>query len=76
MRRQLLRMVLLTVLVGAVALGVYYLLDIERASERLRMLFTVTWTAANFTVVAIHLRRIRAARRELLRRPTSTRRPL
>jgi hypothetical protein len=62
MRRQLLRMVLLVVAVGVVALAIYYAADLEHASERTRRLFTLAWTVANFAVVAVHLRRIRQAR--------------
>lgn len=62
MRRQLLRMVLLIVAIGAAALTIYQVADLEHARERTTRIFTLAWTVANFIVVAVQLRRIRRAR--------------
>jgi uncharacterized membrane protein YeiH len=62
LRRATLRLVLGVVALDAVALGVYSLAGIGHAAERTRTIFVVTWTVTTAVVVAVLLKRVRAAR--------------
>jgi hypothetical protein len=62
LREATLRLVIGVVLLDAVVLALYYLAGIAHAPPRTRMIFSVTWTVATAIVVAILLRRVRAAR--------------
>jgi hypothetical protein len=65
LRRLLLRLVLGTAVVHAVAIAVYYAADMGTRSSTVRGVYTVAWVAATFVVVSVYLRRIRLARRGL-----------
>jgi hypothetical protein len=62
LRRATLQLVLGVVALDAVAMGIYYLAGIAHAHERTRTIFVVTWTLATAMVVAVLLKRVRAAR--------------
>ena len=62
LRRTTLHLVLGVVALDAVAMGIYYLAGIGHAHERTRTIFVVTWTLATALVVAVLLKRVRAAR--------------
>lgn len=63
MRRQLLIMVVGATAVSAVALAIYYALDLRHADPSRQRVFTMLWMAGNFVAVAFPLRRIRQLRR-------------
>jgi tellurite resistance protein TehA-like permease len=62
LRRATLHLVAGVLVLDAVALGVYYLAGIGHGPERTRTIFVVTWTLATALVVAVLLKRVRAAR--------------
>ncbi|MDF1506304.1 hypothetical protein [Roseisolibacter sp. H3M3-2] len=62
LRRHLMVMVLGVVAVHAVALALYYALDVEQRPAAFRRVFTGVWTVATLPVVLIGLSRVRAAR--------------
>ncbi|HEY2025414.1 MAG TPA: hypothetical protein VGG78_00310 [Gemmatimonadaceae bacterium] len=62
LRKATLQLVAGVVLLDAVALGLYYLAGIAYAPERTRTIFVVVWTLATALVVALLLKRVRAAR--------------
>jgi hypothetical protein len=61
-RRHFLRMVVLIIAIGAIALAIRHLAVIEDASRGRQVLFTAAWMLANIIVVTQGLTRIRAAR--------------
>jgi hypothetical protein len=58
----MLRLVLGVIALDAVALAAYYLADVPHAAPRIRVFFTVAWTVLTALVVAVLLKRVRAAR--------------
>jgi hypothetical protein len=62
LRKAVFHLVLAVVVLDAVALGIYYLGDIEQGSTRTRQIFTVVWAFATAITVAVLLRRVRAIR--------------
>ena len=62
LRRATLQLVFGVVALDVVAMGIYYLAGIGHAHERTRTIFVVTWTLATALVVAVLLKRVRAAR--------------
>ena len=63
LRRTTLQLVLGVVLLDAVAIGLYYLVDMAHRPSRTQTIFVVIWTAATAVTVAVLLRRVRLARR-------------
>ena len=61
-KREALVLVGLVLAVDAVFIAVYFGAGIERASDSLKVGFTVVWTAINLAVVIRGLTRIRSAR--------------
>ncbi len=62
MRRQLLIMVALVVVVDTIAIAIFHLAHIDRASDNTRTAFVAVWTLIVLMVVLPGLRRIRRAR--------------
>lgn len=62
LRRILLWMVLAAVGVHAVAIALYYLLDVDARPVGFQRIYTVVWTVATLPVVLIGLSRVRAVR--------------
>ena len=62
LRRATLQLVAGVVALDAVALAIFYLGGIEHGPEKTRTIFVITWTFATAIVVAVLLRRVRAAR--------------
>jgi hypothetical protein len=62
LRRELLVLVALVLCVDGLFIGGYYVAGIATASERVRTVFTVLWTAVTLAVVLRGLGRIRSAR--------------
>ncbi len=60
--REVLVLVGLVLAVDALFIAVYFGAGIERASDTLKIAFTVVWTVINLAVVIRGLTRIRAAR--------------
>lgn len=63
MRGYLLRMIALVVALDAVAIALFYGLDIRNASSTVRSTFVVVWTVLTLVLVSSYLRRIRLVRR-------------
>lgn len=61
-KREALVLVGLVVAVDALFIAVYFGAGIERASDGLKIAFTVVWTVINLAVVIRGLSRIRSAR--------------
>ena len=62
MRRATLHLVLSVIALDVVALAGYYLADLPHAAPRTRVSFTVVWMVLTALVVAVLLKRVRAAR--------------
>ena len=62
LRKATLRLVLGVIALDAVALLIYYAGGIVHASTQTRNVFVVVWTVATALVVAVLLKRVRAAR--------------
>lgn len=62
LQRALFRLVLLVVLVDALAIGAYYVFDLEHAARRPRFLFTIAWMALTLAVVLPIVKRVRELR--------------
>jgi high-affinity Fe2+/Pb2+ permease len=62
LRGHLLRLALGVVAVHAVAIALYYALDVASRSVDFQRGFTVAWTVATLPVVLVGLSRVRAAR--------------
>ncbi|MBA3760359.1 MAG: hypothetical protein H0X07_07480 [Gemmatimonadales bacterium] len=60
--REALVLVALVLVVDALFIAVYFGAGIERASDSVKIAFTVVWTAINLIVVIRGLSRIRSAR--------------
>ena len=63
MRSLLLRMVLFIVALHAVAIAIWYGLDVEGRGGRVRSAYVVVWTVATVLLASYFLRRIRLIRR-------------
>jgi len=63
MRRTTLQLVLGVVALDAVAIGIYYLVDMAHQVRQTQIVFVSVWTAATAITVAFLLRRVRVARR-------------
>jgi putative Mn2+ efflux pump MntP len=61
-KREALVLVGLVLAVDALFIGVYFGAEIERASDSVKIAFTVIWTVVNLAVVVRGLTRIRGAR--------------
>lgn len=61
-RREALVLVALVLAVDALFIAVYFGAGIERASDSMKIVFTVVWTVINLVVVIRGLTRIRSAR--------------
>lgn len=61
-RRHLLHMVLGVVAVHALAIALYYALDVPQRPPGFRRIFTGVWMVATLPVVLVGLARVRAAR--------------
>ncbi|HWN20143.1 MAG TPA: hypothetical protein VNO19_14625 [Gemmatimonadales bacterium] len=61
-KREALVLVGLVLAVDALFIAVYFGAGIERASDRVKIAFTVAWTVVNLAVVIRGLARIRSAR--------------
>ena len=61
-RRHLLHMVLGVVAVHALAIALYYALDVPQRPPNFRRIFTGVWMVATLPVVLVGLARVRAAR--------------
>ncbi len=61
-KREALVLVGLVLAVDAIFIAVYFGAGIERASDSVKIVFTVVWTAINLAVVIRGLTRIRGAR--------------
>ncbi|GLC24157.1 hypothetical protein [Roseisolibacter agri] len=62
LRRHLLHMVLGVVAVHAIAIALYYALDVEHRPANFRRIFTAVWMVATLPVVLVGLSRVRKAR--------------
>lgn len=62
MRRHLLVMIGIVVVLDAVAIGAYYLLDLRSAAPHIQYVFTAVWTVLTLLVVLRGMGRVRAAR--------------
>ena len=63
MRRTTLQLVIGVVALDAVAIGIYYLVDMAHQARQTQIIFVAAWTAATAITVAFLLRRVRLARR-------------
>jgi hypothetical protein len=63
-KREALLLVGLVLAVDAIFIAVYFAAGIERASDSVKIAFTVVWTVINLAVVIRGLTRIRSARVE------------
>ncbi len=61
-RREALALVGLVLAIDAVFVAVYFLANVERASDASKVAFTVVWTLITLAVILRGLTRIRAAR--------------
>lgn len=61
-KREALVLVGLVLAVDAIFIGVYFGAGVARASDSVKIAFTVAWTAINLAVVIRGLTRIRSAR--------------
>jgi hypothetical protein len=61
-KREALVLVGLVLAVDALFIALYFGLGVERASDTVKVAFTVVWTVVNLAVVIRGLTRIRAAR--------------
>jgi len=68
-RRETLVLIGLVLAVDAIFIAVYFGAGIERASDGVKLAYTVVWTATNLAVVIRGLTRIRSAR---VNRPSRT----
>jgi hypothetical protein len=62
LRREVLSLVALVLLVDGLFLGAFYVLGLAAAPGRLKLGYTILWTAVTLLVVLRALGRIRAAR--------------
>lgn len=61
-KREVLGLVALVLAVDALFIAVYFGAGIERASDSMKIAFTVVWTVINLAVVIRGLTRLRSAR--------------
>jgi hypothetical protein len=61
-RKLLLTMVLLVVGLDAIAIALYYVLDLRSRANQVQMAFVVAWTMATLAIVLVFLHRIRQIR--------------
>jgi hypothetical protein len=62
LRRHLMHMVIGVLAVHAIAVALYYGLDVEQRPPTFRRVFTAVWMLATLPVVLVGLTRVRAAR--------------
>ncbi|MGZ8456627.1 MAG: hypothetical protein ACXWZ4_08530 [Gemmatirosa sp.] len=62
LRRHLMHMMIGVLAVHAIAIALYYGLDVEQRSPNFRRIFTAIWMLATLPVVLVGLARVRAAR--------------
>jgi len=62
LRRHLLHMVIGVVAVHAIAIALYYALDVPHRPPNFRRIFTGVWMVATLPVVLVGMTRVRAAR--------------
>ncbi len=75
LRRHLLVMIVAAAIIDAIAIAAFYLFHIDQDEGTKRQTFVGVWTAISFVVVAMQLRKIRAARVALVRSGDAGRRP-
>jgi hypothetical protein len=63
LRGLVLRLVLSVVALDAVAIALFYALDVATAGQRLRSVFVIVWVTVTLVVCSYFLRRIRLHRR-------------
>lgn len=68
-KREALVLVGLVLAVDAIFIAVYFGAGVERASDNLKIVFTLVWTGSNLAVVIRGLTRIRSARVQRPSRP-------
>ena len=73
MRNELMRLVISVLAIDAVAIAVFFLAELRRASSSTLILFGFIWTIATVAVVLVGLRRVREARLEAMRTRPRTR---
>jgi hypothetical protein len=73
LKRHLLVMIVAAAVIDAVAIAAFYLFHIDRDEGVKRQTFVGVWTLLSFIVVAVQLRKIRAARVALMRSPDGER---
>ena len=73
MRSEVLRLVVSVLAIDAVAIAVFFLAHIQRASSSRLILFGFIWTVATVAVVLVGLRRVREARMDAMRSRPHTR---
>lgn len=57
----------LVLAIDALAIGAYFLFDLARASEQVRLGFVAAWTGVTLVVVLTQIRRIREAQAERMK---------
>ena len=67
LRRLVLRMLGLILLVDAIAIGVFYVANLEQAERNVRLAFTIGWTLVTLAIVLTSLRQIRLERNRIRR---------
>ena len=65
LRREVVRLVALVLLMDGVFIALYYILGLAARGDRVRLGYTILWTALTLLVVLRALSRIRAARLRL-----------
>lgn len=65
LRREVVRLVALILLMDGVFIAVYFILGLAASGDRVRLGYTILWTALTLLVVLRALARIRAARLRL-----------
>ena len=67
MQRELMTLVLLIVVVDALAIGAYFLLDMEHRARTPRLVFTIAWMVLTLAAVVPRMQRMKALRAEARR---------
>lgn len=68
LQRLLMRLVVLVIAIDVVAIGAYYLLDVEQQGRGVRLGFMIAWVAVTMLVVLPILQQLKAARAAARRR--------
>jgi hypothetical protein len=66
-------MIVAAAIIDVVAIAAFYLFHIDRDEGAKRQTFVGVWTVISFIVVAVQLRKIRAARVAMIRSPDGDR---